>query len=46
MNQVAGHQGPHQKHLRKAKSVGIKGESQVIVTQARTEPRVYNEAQQ
>jgi hypothetical protein len=46
MNQVAGHQGPHQKHLNKAKSVGIKGESRVIVTQARTEPQVYNEAQQ
>ena len=46
VSQVAGHQGPHQKHLQKAKSVGIKGKSRVIVTQARTEPQMYNEVQQ
>ena len=45
VSQVAGHQGPHLKHLHKSKSAGSKGESQVIVTQARTEPQVYNEAQ-
>jgi hypothetical protein len=46
VSQVAGHQGLHRKHLHKAKSAGSKGESQVIVTQARTEPQVYNDAQQ
>jgi len=46
MSQVAGHHGPHQKHLHKAKSAGIKGESQVMVTQARTEPQVFKEAHQ
>lgn len=45
VSQVAGHQGLHLKHLHKSKSAGSKGESQAIVTQARTEPQVYNEAQ-
>jgi hypothetical protein len=46
VSQVAGHQGLHQKHLHKAKSAGVKGESQAIVTQARIEPQVDHEAQQ
>jgi hypothetical protein len=46
VSQVAGHHGLHQKHFHKGKTAGSKGESQVIVTQARTEPQVYNEAQQ
>ena len=46
MNQAAGHQGPHQKHLHKAKSAGSKDESQAITTQARIEPQVDHAAQQ
>jgi hypothetical protein len=46
MNQAAGHQGPHQKHLHKAKSAGSKGESQAITTQARIEPHMDDGAQQ
>jgi hypothetical protein len=38
--QVAGHQGPHQKHLHKAKSAGSKGERQAAIAQARMEPQV------
>src|ERR1017187_3057941 len=46
VSQGAGHKGPHLKHLHKSKPAGSKEESQVIVPQARTEPQVYNEAQQ
>jgi hypothetical protein len=39
LSQVAGHRELHQKHLHKAKSAGSKGESQILVTQARMEPQ-------
>jgi hypothetical protein len=46
MSQAASHQGQHQKHLRKAKSAGSKGESQAITTQARIEPQMDHGTQQ
>ena len=46
VSQIAGHHVHHQRHLHKVKSAGGKGESQVIVTQARAESQVNNEAQQ
>jgi hypothetical protein len=46
MSQAAGHQGPHQKHLHKAKSAGSNGEGHAKTTQARIEPQVDHEAQQ
>jgi len=46
VSQGTGHQGPHRKHLHKAKSAGSKGESQATTAQARMEPQMYNEAQQ
>jgi hypothetical protein len=39
VSQVPGHQRPNQKHLHKAKSTDGKGDSQVLMKQARVEPQ-------